>query len=63
MTEQEKREKVIKGLEMIKETRGCTDAYYMDCKSCVYNGEHHCVDSILGDAIALLKSQEPVKPI
>ena len=53
------REKVINGLEMLIETYGCRDVYYMDCKSCVYNGDPHCVDSILGDAISLLKSQEP----
>ena len=55
------REKVINGLEMLIETYGCRDVYYMDCKSCVYNGNPHCVDSILGDAISLLKAQEPIE--
>lgn len=57
------REKVINGLETIRGTGGCPDVYYMDCKNCVYEDDPHCVDSILRDAIALLKAQEPKPPV
>lgn len=62
MTDAEKREKVVRGLEILRETRGCNDVYYTDCENCVYNGVYRCVDSILKDALALLKAQEPVEP-
>lgn len=54
-------EKVIKGLETLIQTYGCRDTYYMDCKSCVYNDDPHCVDSILSDAVSLLKEHKPIE--
>lgn len=56
------REKVIKGLE------ACSDVYYGAdgaCSSCPYsqtNGDR-CLAELVHDAIALLKEQEPVKPV
>jgi hypothetical protein len=57
MTEQEMREKVIKGLECIISSgnAGMRD----DCVSCVYPGGGDCVAPALRDALALLKAQEP----
>ena len=62
MTEQEKRENVIRGLE-------CCAAMSGDkCRECSYSKE--CLDADLpygmphlaADALALLKAQEPVEP-
>ena len=56
MTEQEKREKVIKGLEC------CGYTNFMDkCQECPYDGKD-CFHRLKTDAIALLKAQEPVEP-
>lgn len=61
MTEQEMREKVIKGLECIISSgnAGMRD----DCANCVYPGGGDCVAPALRDALALLKAQEPVVPV
>lgn len=67
MTDQEKREKVIKGLKC------CTKkvCIYKDTeKECPYSelcGEYEdsfedCTTALSKDAIALLKEQEPIKP-
>lgn len=61
MTEQEKREKVIKGLE-------CCIKYpneYGDCMGgdCPYGPRIGCHEELMRDALALLKTREPVKPI
>lgn len=60
MTEYEKREKVIKGLQICKE----------DSKLCFGESEcgyqsyfPRCWITLAGDAFALLKAQEPVKPL
>ena len=56
MTEQEKREKVIKGLEC------CGYTNFMDkCQECPYDGKD-CFHRLKTDALALLKAQEPVEP-
>lgn len=56
MTEQEKRENVIKGLEC------CGYSTFMDkCQECPYDGED-CFKRLKADALALLKAQEPVQP-
>lgn len=56
MTEQEKREKVIKGLECIISSgnAGMRD----DCANCIYPGGGDCLAPALRDALALLKAQE-----
>lgn len=62
MTDQEKREKVIKGLECCLDING---SKYKHCLSCDYRHDiDHCqwtcqTDGILEDALALLKVQEP----
>lgn len=58
MTEQEKREKVINGLECIVSSgnAGMRD----DCAKCIYPGGGDCLAPALRDALALLKAQEPV---
>ena len=60
MTEQEKREKVIKGLECIISSgnAGMRD----DCANCIYPGGGDCLAPALRDALALLKAQE-AKPV
>ena len=58
--EQEKQEKVIKGLECIVSSGN--DGMKDDCANCVYPGGGDCVAPALRDAIALLKAQEPVEP-
>ena len=53
------REKVIKGLE-------CCDGYCDDETGCPYSDElepFDCQEQLRADAIALLKAQEPVKPL
>ena len=56
MTEQEKRDKVIRGLEC------CGYAMFMDkCQECPYDGKD-CFKRLKADALALLKAQEPVEP-
>ena len=55
MTEQEKREKVIKGLE-------CCDGYCDEDTGCPYFESEEgfeCVERLTKDAIDLLKAQEP----
>lgn len=51
--EQEKWEKVIKGLE-----RCIVDVYDEPC-NCPYDGDGGCINSLICDALALLKAQEP----
>ena len=57
MKENEKRERVIKGLECIVSSgnAGMRD----DCANCVYPGGGDCLAPALQDALALLKAQEP----
>lgn len=57
MTEQEKRKKIIKGLE-------CHMAM-LACDKCPYYCGDTCsgIDAVVYDTIALLKEQEPVEPI
>lgn len=61
MSEQEKREKVIKGLECcINERKNITD-----CEHCPYREiDEACtsLDDLHSDALALLKAHEPVEP-
>ena len=57
MTEQERREKVIKGLE-------CCGAYDYKCNVCPYQDDGGaedgcCSDELKTNALALLKAQEP----
>ncbi len=54
-------DKVIKGLECIISSgnAGMRD----DCANCIYTGSGDCLAPALRDALALLKAQEPVKPI
>ena len=46
------REKVIRGLER------CKSGEFEACTHCPYDG-HGCEQALIGDAIALLKEQEP----
>ena len=62
VTDQEKREKAIKGLQKLQENSGC-ECGTPDCSSCPYVGDKTCCKSIIDDAIELLKAQEPVKPV
>ena len=57
MTDQEKREKVIKGMEHCIGDNCSGDKW----DKCEYSG-HGCIDALLEDALALLKAQEAVKP-
>lgn len=51
-------EKVIRGLT------ACADnTPTEDCRKCPYQGEEYCTDAVMLDALALLRKQEPVKPI
>lgn len=61
MTDQEKREKVIKGLKKMNKNSGCIVVYDKDCKTCPYERVKGkgCCSQIIDDAIALLKAQEP----
>ena len=62
MTEQEKREKVIRGL-------GCCNSLHNDsivkcATDCPYwEFDAKCRGFVMRDALALLKSQEPVEPL
>lgn len=64
MTEQEKREKVIKGLECCLEIRNiCWDnpkCPYNDCEDRVCGDG--CMSFMMRDALALLKAREPMVP-
>jgi hypothetical protein len=64
MTEHEMREKVIKGLDTcgISGTREDCEGY--GCPYFIYNDgvSDDCQVSLFGDALALLKTQEPIKP-
>lgn len=58
MTEQEKRENVIKGLKC------CAHEPIGDCNHCPYNkSTPHCDIPMMLDAIALLEAQKPIKPL
>ena len=65
MTDMEKREKVIKGLECcVKAELGITDEHGFACNSCPYQDlgticHTYTKAQMLKDAIALLKAQEP----
>ena len=53
------REKVVKGLEC------CSKGDCADCDNCTYHGiqtDVPCESTLMRDALALLKTQEPVKP-
>ena len=53
MSEQEKREKVIKGLEC------CSHEDIGDCNNCPYNiNDMHCDINMMRDVLELLKAQE-----
>lgn len=52
MTDAEKREKVIRGLEC------CALGSLSNCERCPYT-ETRCSEHLCGDALALLKEQEP----
>ena len=52
-------EKVIMGLSR----HGNSDCEYDKETMCPYWGESHCSSRLCLDAIALLKAQEPIKPI
>lgn len=52
------REKVIKGLEHCIGDNCNGDKW----RECEYSG-HGCIDALLEGALALLKAQEPVKPV
>lgn len=56
MTDEEKREKVIRGLEC------CAKGSLSNCEECPYTGMG-CSDHLCADALDLLKGQEAVKPI
>lgn len=53
------REKVIKGLEC------CAREDIGDCYNCPYESIHgpYCDIEMMRDALAMLKAQEPVKPV
>lgn len=52
MTDDEKREKVIRGLEC------CAKGSLSNCEECPYTGKG-CSEHLCADALALLKEQEP----
>ena len=63
MAEQERREKVINGLEHELQNRGKCGHYCRDGKetvSCEYDKDGLCIQHWGNDALALLKAQEPV---
>ena len=60
MTEKEKREMVVKGLECLAKQHGIVGV--CEPENCPYGDLHTCANEIARDAIALLKAQEPVKP-
>lgn len=53
MTEQEKRERVIEGLEYCNGEGLCVG------KKCPYYEDEMCIETLHSDALALLKAQEP----
>ena len=60
MPEQEKRAKVIKGLEC------CSKGDCADCDNCTYHGvqtDVPCESTLMRDALALLKAQEAKPPV
>ena len=61
MTEQEKREKVIKGLECCNSLHN--DSIVKCATDCPYwEFDAKCRGFVMRDALALLKAQEPVEP-
>ena len=52
MTDAEKREKVIRGLEC------CALGSFGTCEGCPYTEETRCSEHLCGDALALLRKQE-----
>lgn len=49
------RKKVIQGLTV------CTDdSTFEDCRKCPYHGDDHCTDTVMMEALALLREQGPV---
>ena len=67
MTEREKREKVVKGLEfcLMPASREELDNDICSHDDCPYYREYDhgkCVSAVASDALALLKAQEPVEP-
>lgn len=52
MTDSEKREKVIRGLEC------CALGAFDTCEGCPYTEETRCSEHLCGDALALLREQE-----
>ena len=59
------REKVIKGLETCEMSGTKDDCVGYGCPYLVYNDEviDDCQEHLFRDALALLKAQEPVKPL
>lgn len=56
MTDAEKREKVIRGLECCSQQRGGPEL----CEQCPYNDEPFpCGNALIRDTLSLLKEQEP----
>jgi len=53
MTDEEKREKVIRGLEC------CALGAFDTCEGCPYKEETRCSEHLCGDALAVLRKQEP----
>lgn len=49
-------EKVIRALELCVETQ--ENMEWADCQKCPYNGEEHCSNALMIDALALLRAQE-----
>ena len=71
MADAEKREKVIRGLECCKWSRQNVKPEKNKCDECPYKDQNimsafavwrSCTNVLAGDALALLKEQEPVKP-
>ena len=60
MNDQEKLATVIKGLELCSREPGQTIGCLLDCP---YDNVDACKKKLMRDALALLKAQEPVKPI
>ena len=59
MTEQEKREKVIKGLECLAKQHGIVGV--CEPENCPYGDLHTCANEIARDALALLKALSEFK--
>ena len=58
MTDAEKREKVIRALEL------CAYGSLIDCERCPYYTEERCSENLCADALALLNEQdEGIEPI